>query len=131
MVKKITVNCDFSGAAHSVNFYIGDAAVAKNPISFQSQWLSQERGGSVPEKLMESLDKIKRISDEHNIPFEDLYDHVVKEMENGKTLMDIEVAHRKKIEKVSEVEKNRIKSIREGDQDPQNQEIKIKITEDE
>lgn len=117
MVKKIVVNCDFSGASHPVNFYIGDAAATKNPISFQSQWLSQERGGNVPEKLMESLDKIKRISDEHNIPFEELYDHVVREMENGKTLTDIEVAHRKKIEKVSDFEKNRIKAI----QDEQNE----------
>ena len=131
MVKKITVNCDFSGASHPVNFYIGDAAVAKNPISFQSQWLSQERSGAVPEKLMESLDKIKKISDEHNIPFEDLYDHVVREMENGKSLADIEVAHRKKIEKVTEVEKNRINAIKEGDGDENQKEIKIKITEDE
>jgi len=131
MVKKITVNCDFSGAAHPVNFYIGDAAVAKNPIGFQSQWLSTERGGAVPEKLMESLDKIKKISDEHNIPFEDLYDHVVREMENGKSLTDIEVAHRKKVEKVTEFEKNKIQAIAEGDDDDKNEEIKINADENE
>ena len=56
---------------------------------------------------MESLDKIKRISDEHNIPFEILYDHVVKEMESGKSLKDIEVTERKKFQKVAEHENSK------------------------
>lgn len=105
MVKKITVNCNFSGQSQSVTFYIGDSAFAKNPISFQSKWLSDNKGGAVPEKLMESLNKIKKISDEHNIPFEDLYDYVVKEIESGKTLKDISVENQKKAEAFQEEEK--------------------------
>ena len=107
MVKKITVNCDFSGTPYPIAFYIGDSPVSTNPIGAQARWLNQERGGNVPPKLMESLDKIKRISDEHNIPFEILYDHVVKEMESGKSLKDIEVTERKKFQKVAEHENSK------------------------
>jgi hypothetical protein len=94
MVKKITVNCNFSGASQPVAFYIGDSAVERNPIGFQSRWLSETKGGLVPEKLMSSLVKIKKISDEHHIPFEDLYEHVIKEIESGKTLEEITVANK-------------------------------------
>jgi hypothetical protein len=104
MVKKITVNCNFSGSSSPVTFYIGDSAIEKNPIGFQSKWLSENKGGSVPEKLMDSLIKIKKISDEHNIPFEELYDHVVKEIESGKTLKDISVANQKKVKAVLDQE---------------------------
>ena len=62
MVKKITVNCDFNGKSQPIHFYIGDSATAKNPIGAQAQWLNSERGGSVPANLMESMEKIKRIS---------------------------------------------------------------------
>lgn len=109
MVKKITVNCDFNGKSHPIDFYIGDSAKGKNPIGTQANWLNQERGGNVPSNLMESLDKIKKISDEHQIPFEILYDHVVKEMQNGKTLKDIEVSETKKIKKVAEKEIKKLK----------------------
>jgi hypothetical protein len=101
MVKKITVNCDFSGSSHPVAFYIGDSAMEKNPIGFQSNWLSEMKGGAVPPKLMESLVKIKKISDEHAIPFEDLYDYVAKEIENGKVLNDISASNKKKAKAIT------------------------------
>ena len=96
MVKKIVINCDFNGASQAVPFYIGDSALEKNPIGFQSRWLSEEKGGNVPEKLMDSLIKIKKISDEHAVPFDELYDFVVKEIESGKTLQEISISNKKK-----------------------------------
>jgi len=106
MVKKITVNCNFSqGVSQPVAFYIGDSAKEKNPIGFQSKWLGEVKGGSVPEKLMKSLVKIKKIADEHNIVFEDLYEHVVKEIENGKTLESISVANKNQMQQIEQQEK--------------------------
>lgn len=106
-MKKITVDCAFSdGSSHPVTFYIGDSAISKNPIGFQSRWLSDNKGGSVPSGLMDSLVKIKKISDDHNLPFEDLYDYVVQEMENGRSLKEISVQNQRKFESVKNSQNN-------------------------
>jgi hypothetical protein len=80
MVKKFTVECDFSGARFPVTFYIGEAAVGSHPIGFQSKWLSRTRGGEVPEKLMESLEKLKEIADKNKVSFEELSSFVIQEL---------------------------------------------------
>lgn len=102
MVKKLTVNCDFSGTSHPVDFYIGDSYFEKNPIGFQSKWLAENRGGSVPKDFMDSIIKIKAISDEHNIPFEDLYDHIVRDSKKNSELSKIDSINKKKLQYVAE-----------------------------
>lgn len=87
MVKKFSYLCDFAGTKYPVTFYIGDAAKGAHPIGFQSVWLSKEKGGVVPENLMESLEKLKKISDEGRVPFEDLCEYVIKEIELTQSLV--------------------------------------------
>lgn len=80
MVKKFSYICDFSGKPYPVTFYIGDAAKGNHPIGFQSNWLSKTKGGMVPKELMESLAKLKEISDTQKIPFDELCEYVVQEI---------------------------------------------------
>ena len=43
-----------------------------HPLHFQSNWLSKERGGSIPGEVMDSIAKLKDIADQNNVSFEDL-----------------------------------------------------------
>ncbi len=81
MVKKFSYLCEFAGKKHPVTFYIGDAAKGNHPIGFQSTWLSKEKGGVVPKTLMDSLMRLKEISDTQKVSFEDLCEYVIKEIQ--------------------------------------------------
>ena len=71
-MKKFSIPCSFNGQVSPVDFFIGSPNPANHPIQFQSKWLSSERGGQVPQEMMDSIAKIKIIADENNIPFEEL-----------------------------------------------------------
>ena len=91
MVKKFTYLCDFAGQKHPVTFYIGNSAKGTHPIGFQSKWISKERGGVVPQNLMDSLAKLKEISDTQKVPFEDLCEYVIKEVQLSQTSAQTEI----------------------------------------
>ena len=80
MVKKFSYFCDFGGTKHPVTFYIGDASKESHPIGFQSAWLGKNKGGVVPQNLMDSLSNLKDIADTQKVPFEDLCEYVIKEI---------------------------------------------------
>ncbi|MFT6076886.1 MAG: hypothetical protein ACJA02_000113 [Myxococcota bacterium] len=80
MVKKFEYSCDFGGDKHQVTFYIGDSQKGAHPISHQAAWLASERGGTVPSELMDSLQKLKAISDTQKVPFADLCEYVIEEI---------------------------------------------------
>ncbi|RZI47741.1 DUF2610 domain-containing protein [Rickettsiales endosymbiont of Peranema trichophorum] len=71
-MKKLTIPCDFHGVNAPFTVYIGNPEPAHHPLQFQSQWLSKERGGAIPQEFMESLQKIKEIADRNNVSFEEL-----------------------------------------------------------
>lgn len=71
-MKKFTVNCNFGGQSAPFTVYIGAPESKHHPLHFQSDWLSKERGGSIPEEVMESLAKLKELSERNNVPFEEL-----------------------------------------------------------
>jgi len=100
MVKKITFDCNFSGVSQPVGFYIGDSVESKNPISFQAKWLAEKRGGSVPKNMIDLLEKIKKVSDQQAIPFDMLYKHTFKEIENLKKIKNIKNQEKKEIQDV-------------------------------
>ena len=62
MVKKFTINCDFGGQMIPVSFSVGNPSVDANPIEFQSRWLSKEKGGVVPQNIVDAFMKLKEIS---------------------------------------------------------------------
>jgi hypothetical protein len=71
-MKRFTVPCDFNGTKHPFHVYIGDPHPKKHPLQFQSWWLSSERGGNIPQDVMDSFEKLFKISQENNVSFEDL-----------------------------------------------------------
>lgn len=71
-MKKFSVPCDFNGVKSPVTIYIGYPKSDHHPIHFQSNWLSKDRGGTVPPEVMDSLSKLRDLSDQNGIPFEDL-----------------------------------------------------------
>jgi hypothetical protein len=87
-VKKFTTNCNTNaGGISPVTFYIGHPAKDSHPLAFQSRWLS-DRGISVPQHIMESFSKLMDISIANNLPFIDLVEYVIKEVELGKSLQN-------------------------------------------
>ena len=95
MVKKIVLNCGFPSGQSPVTFYVGSPSKESHPISFQSQWLSENYGGTVPEELMKSMEKLQKISIKNKLRFEDLCEYVFKEVEKNKSL-NTEKSMRKK-----------------------------------
>lgn len=71
-MKKFTIPCDFNGIKAPFTIYIGDPEPRHHPIYFQADWLSKERGGVVPQDVMDSIAKLKDLSDKNNVSFEEL-----------------------------------------------------------
>ena len=87
MAKKFTANCDFGGQKSPVTIYIGTPAVnSPHPLNFQSKWLSQTKGGTLPSDIMESFAKLSEISIKNRVPFEDLCAYVIEELKSQTSL---------------------------------------------
>ncbi len=71
-MKKFTVPCDFGGQKSPFTIYIGDPEANHHPLNFQSNWLSKDRGGTIPPEVMDSIAKLRDISVQNNVSFEDL-----------------------------------------------------------
>lgn len=71
-MKKFVVPCNFGGQVSPFTVYIGAPEDKHHPLHFQADWLSKERGGSIPQEVMESLGKIKDLADKNGVLFEDL-----------------------------------------------------------
>lgn len=71
-MKRFTVPCDFGGTKHPFHVYIGEPHPKKHPLQNQAAWLSSERGGTIPQDVMDSFEKLFKISQENNVSFEDL-----------------------------------------------------------
>lgn len=71
-MKRFTITCDFGGVKHPFHVYIGEPNPKKHPLQFQSWWLSSERGGTIPQEVMDSFEKLYKIAKENNVSFEDL-----------------------------------------------------------
>ena len=71
-MKKFTINCTFGGTVAPFTVYIGNPETKHHPLHFQAEWLSKERGGSIPPGIMDSLMKLKELADRNGVPFEEL-----------------------------------------------------------
>ncbi len=79
-MKKFSIPCDFNGARSPVTFYIGNPSKDHHPIQFQAEWLSKERGGTVPPEIMKNLEELKELSDKNGVKFEDLCSYALEAM---------------------------------------------------
>lgn len=86
MVQKFTTKCDFNGKKLPVTLYVGNPAAGTHPLAFQNRWLGKEKGGSVPSNIMESFTKLKNISDNGRISFEELCKYVIDELQASNAL---------------------------------------------
>jgi len=71
-MKKFSVPCDFNGVKAPFTIYIGLPKDDHHPLHFQADWLSKERGGNIPQEVMDSLAKLKELADKNGVSFEDL-----------------------------------------------------------
>lgn len=71
-MKKFTVPCNFGGVQSPFTIYIGAPEDSHHPLHFQADWLSKERGGSIPQEVMDSVSKLKALADKNGVSFEDL-----------------------------------------------------------
>jgi hypothetical protein len=80
-MKKFTINCSFGGATSPFTVYIGNPDPKHHPIHFQSDWLAKERGGNIPQEVMDSLQKLLDLSIKNNVSFEELCTYALKAAE--------------------------------------------------
>ncbi len=71
-MKKFTVNCDFGGQLSPFSVYIGDPEPAHNPLHFQADWLSKQRGGSIPTNVIDAISQLKMLADKNHVLLEEL-----------------------------------------------------------
>jgi hypothetical protein len=71
-MKKFTIPCSFGGQTAPFTVYVGNPEYTHHPLHFQADWLSKERGGSIPQEVMDSLNKLKQLAEKNNVSFEDL-----------------------------------------------------------
>lgn len=80
-MKRFTVPCDFAGEKHDFHLYIGMPSTLSHPIYYQTLWLKEERGGVVPEDVIDSFNKLYDIAVENNTNYEDLCVYALGEAE--------------------------------------------------
>jgi hypothetical protein len=85
VMKRFTVPCDFGGKKHPFHVYIGEPHPKKHPLQNQSWWLSNERGGTIPQDVMDSFEKLFKIAQENNVSFEDLCVYALGNASGGQT----------------------------------------------
>lgn len=71
-MKKFKIPCDFKGIKVPFDLYVGEPDNELHPLHFQQEWLSRERGGSIPKEVMDSFKKLHNIAIENNVSFEEL-----------------------------------------------------------
>lgn len=71
-MKKFTVNCIFNGQKAPFSVYIGEPKAHIHPLQHQAHWLSAERGGTIPESVMNSIAKLRDLAEKNNVSFEEL-----------------------------------------------------------
>ncbi len=76
-MKKFTIPCNFNGVKAPFTVYIGNPEKSHHPLQFQAEWLIKQRGGSIPQEVMESLEKLKMIADKNGVPFEELCEYAL------------------------------------------------------
>ncbi len=87
MIKKFTINCNFTGQKAPVDFYIGDPALGTHPLNFQNRWLNA-KGGEVPKNFMDTFTEIQKISERNKVSFEELCTYVLEEIRLNKEIED-------------------------------------------
>jgi hypothetical protein len=85
-MKKIPIKCTTqSGAKVDQDIYIEKPKAGNNPVQFQYNFLSKERGVIIPKDVMESFSKLLEIAEKNGLSFEDLCVYAIESARNQKT----------------------------------------------
>lgn len=84
-MKRFMVPCDFGGRKAPFPIYVGEPKPDMHPLHNQSWWLSTERGGSIPQEVMDSFEKLHQIAKDNNVSFEELCMYAMGEALGGNT----------------------------------------------
>lgn len=76
-MRKFTVNCDFGGQLAPFAIYIGKPAQEHHPLQFQADWLSKQRGGSIPAEVMDAISQLQKLAEKNGVALEDLCVHAL------------------------------------------------------
>ena len=71
-MKRFTVICPFGSEHSPFHIYVGEPAPNMHPLFFQSTWLAEKRGGTVPEEVMSNFAKLHQIALDNKVSFEEL-----------------------------------------------------------
>lgn len=82
-MKRFTVQCDFNGVKAPFTIYIGNPDPNHHPLHFQADWLSRERGGNIPQEVMDSVSKLYDLAKKNNVSFEDLCAYALNSASGG------------------------------------------------
>lgn len=84
-MKKFTVGCLFGDREGSITLYIGQPESSHHPVHFQAEWLSKERGGVIPQQIMQNLATLQEIAARNNVPFDELCQYAMEaaQLERG------------------------------------------------
>ncbi len=88
MIKEFTINCNFKTAKIPVTFYIGDPSDENHPIYFQSKWLSEKKGGTIPKEILDSFAELQKIAIKNHVSFQELCGFVIEEINSNQATID-------------------------------------------
>lgn len=71
-VVEFEILCDFGNQKTNVTFYIGLPKNDNHPIKFQSSWLSDNKGGRVPDDVIKSITDLRELSIKNGLNFQQL-----------------------------------------------------------
>lgn len=72
MTKKFTIDCDFGGQMAPFAIFIGKPETGHHPLHFQADWLSKNRGGTIPGEVMEAVTQLQELAAKNGVALEDL-----------------------------------------------------------
>lgn len=79
-MRKFTIPANFGSTQQDFTIYIGAAARDdQHPLHNQAKWLAQNRGGTIPSEIMESIEMLKKLSKDNDIDFEQLVAYALDE----------------------------------------------------
>ncbi len=82
-MKMFTIPCDFAGQTAPFDVYIGDPKEGNHPLQNQATWLTNERGGTIPPDIMESLAELLELATKNGTSFEDLCSYALNLANDG------------------------------------------------
>jgi tetratricopeptide (TPR) repeat protein len=71
-MKRFTVPCDFDGIKYPFWVYVTNVPWPNHPLANQARWLREERGGIIPQSVMDTFARLQKVAHENNISYVDL-----------------------------------------------------------